>query len=377
MKGFAKSILPGEYDITADEAEGALSIALGGILGGAFGLNAHRMESANVRELVETENKSYASFVKDVLPAASTVLKENVTSILKQNGTIKVPFGDKKVEIPNYEVDENGNWQHDDKAVMNLVTNSLRSQVFWDLELVAAVNNNQTLGELNKEMGLLSAAFELATKKNQYSKQDLLNILKANTEIGDAEAKKLGIDTLIHENMDTIAKYIDAIEATNNKYQTAKAVSNPAEYGFKSFLRNTDLYLQGKINAINKIRTKHENMTPKLSEQLNILEADTLVYREFLKDEKQIRDIYDTFVDRPAKYESEKRKLQEKKDKTQEDYDKIRELSYLLAEEAYINGTFAWQGTGARGNPIGLNSLALSQTTRGSMDDHNMQIGNS
>jgi len=148
--------------------------------------------------------------------------------------------------------------------------------------MVAAMNNNQTLGELNKEMALASYAYQLASRNNLYSKEDIINIVKANAEIGDAEAKRLGLDASIQENMATVERYIDAIEATNNKYQTAKSVNDPAEFGFRSFLRNTDLYLQAKLAAINRVRSSHENPTPKLLEQLNLLEADTLVHRELL-----------------------------------------------------------------------------------------------
>src|SRR5690606_16772111 len=94
MKGFVKSVVPGQYDLTADEEEGAVSIALGGILGGAFGLMSHRMETKNMEALVKNENESYKKFVKDVLPAAATVLRMNVTSVLKANGTTKVKEGD-------------------------------------------------------------------------------------------------------------------------------------------------------------------------------------------------------------------------------------------------------------------------------------------
>jgi len=377
MKGFAKSILPGEYDITADEAEGALSIALGGLLGGAFGWNAHRMEKANTAKLVESENKNYTTFVKDVVPAAQAVMRENVTSILKANGTIKVPQGDKEIEVPNYEVDEQGNWVTDDEAVMRLVTNGLQNQAFWDLELVMAMNNNQTGGELTKEMGLLSAAYTLATNKSIYSKDDVLAIIKGHTELGDAEAKRLGIDTMIRENMDTVTKYIDAIEATNNKYQTAKSISNPEEFGFKQFMLQTDLYLQGKLAAINRIRREHKNLTPKLSEQLNILEADILNHMELLKEEPWMKEVYGTLV-RPQQLDALKfTELQKKKDKTQEDYDELRALSYLIDEDQYINGTFAVSTTGARTSPIGLSSSRLIKTERGKIDDHNFNIGKS
>lgn len=377
MKGFVKSVLPGQYDITPDEDEGAVAIALGGILGGAFGFMSHRMETKNIEELVKNENETYKTFVKDVLPAASSVLKTNVTSILKANGTVKIKDGDKEIEVPNYEIDENGNWIIDDEATRALVTNSLQNQDFWSLEMVAAMNNNQTLGEFNKEMALASYAYQLASRNNLYSKEDITNILRANAEVGDAEAKRLGINTSIQENMATVERYIDAIEATNNKYQTAKSVNDPNEFGFRSFLRNTDLYLQAKLNAINRIRSSHEHPSLKLLRQLNLLEQDTLAHRELLGDQKRLRNIYDTLVQQPNKYTAEQQKLKEQKKREQEETDRLRELNYLVSEDQFINGTFALMGTGARGNPIGLNTASFIKTTRGAMDDHNEQIGNS
>lgn len=378
MKGFAKSILPGDYDISPDENEGALSIALGSMLGMVFGAMSAYSDAKNINELVKNENQTYQDFAKNVVPAAFSTFRENFTSILKKDGITKIKDGDKEVEVPNYIIDEKGNYQLNEAAVNALVHNSLKDHTFWSLEMLAAMNNNQTLGSFNKELALASYAYTIAQGKGIYSKEDAKAVIEKTTKTADAESKKLGIDTMVKENMTTVTKYLDEIEKTNNKYKTAEAIKDPSEYRFRDFLAKTDLYLQAKLAAVARVRQEHENLSPELADSLTKVEQDAMEHMKILKEQPQkVRSLYDNLVARNESMRRELNTLEQKKEKTQEEFDKVRELEFLINEDDFINGKFAAEQTGHVENPIGIHTYRLVQTRPGVIDDFNFQIGQS
>lgn len=374
MKGFAKSVLPGDYDVTPEQEEGAISIALGGLLGMGFGLRSSFADAENIKSLVKNENEAYTKFATEVLPAAQNSFKDNIRSVLKQNGTKKIKDGDKEIEVPNYEVDDQGNYVIDQDAVHKMLVNGMHDMDNWSIDTLAAMANNSTIGTLNKEVALASFAHDLATSTKFYSKEDIQAILDNYTKVGTAEAEQAGTKTEIRENMALVSEYVKASVDTYNKYATADSVKDPKEFQFRTFLAKTDLYLQAKLNALNKLLANPNANAL----EINKLIFDTTEQQKFLKDKvKSLRELYNTVVDKPTDLTLKLQELNKKQKKTQEDYDKIREYSYLLNEEVYANGTYALQQTGARTNPIGLNTSQLVKTRLGRKDELNDALGTS
>jgi hypothetical protein len=109
MKGFAKSFIPGTTNSAAED-EGAVSIFLGGLIGGIFGARAGLMEKNEVDAIIKTEKKRFDHIFNTLAPSAFKQLMENKKAILKVVGTQEIEIEGKKVTVPVYErtKDKNG-----------------------------------------------------------------------------------------------------------------------------------------------------------------------------------------------------------------------------------------------------------------------------
>ena len=128
LKGFAKSFIPGTTNSAAED-EGAISIFLGGLLGGLFGARGGMIENKQIREVAKEEAGRYSNLFDKLGPQAFAHLVENIKSILKKGDSIEVEIEGKKVTVPAFErkTDENGKefFAVDEDAILNKTVNEL------------------------------------------------------------------------------------------------------------------------------------------------------------------------------------------------------------------------------------------------------------
>lgn len=372
IKGLVGSFLPNNPQ-SANEQEAAISIFLGGLLGAGFGLMSHRQERLDYEKLVANENEAYKKFFTDIIPAADKVLNNNAKAVYKTNGTKTVKIGDQDVEVPNYVMDKDNNPVIDVDKLHNLVFNSFADAKNWSIESTAVLNNNQKLSAFNKEIALASYAYNLGTNSNYYSTKDIKELLDNYAENATKEADSLGINTQAPENIQKIKDYLDQLETITNKHVAANDANDPEKYTFGKLLAKTEFYLAAKQNAINQLRNLSKD-----AKGLDNLQKDLDEHLNLLTNEKgKIKSIYDARLKNVYQISLEIEKLNNKKDKTEEDSNRLKELKYKYIEEQFIYGTYAANQAGARGNPIGLNSINLVKTTPGSIDSHQYKQGKS
>lgn len=369
-KGFLKSFVPG-VDTTPDETEGALSIALGGLLGSGYGVISHNLESKDIEKTVKHYNEQIQNFWKNSVPAMNSILRQNITAPWKVDGKKEVDG----VLVDNYVLDDKNNPVVDEDKVHKMIYSQLRDVNFWNVDLLSAFLNDKTTNDYNKQMAMLSYAYMLATSNSTLSKENIHTILDQLATKGEDEAKVSQEDTLIRENTQQIKDYVDLMLEMSSKHRTAKDVNNPTANRFNQFMAKSEGYVRGKLRAISKLR---EGANEKLNAQLDILQQDAQQHLDYLINSKdQVRDTYSKVVapieDSYAEYQT----LSKKKNKTEEELKRVKALEFSIGEDQYINGTSIPLDLGVRDNPIGFESRSTVKNVPGQLDSYHFGIGKS
>lgn len=367
--GFFNSFLPG--DESPDEIEGAVSIFLGGLIGGGMAVFSHAQEKAQYEKLRKFEEGRYADLFEKLGPAAAALFRENVTSIYEKNGKkmIKVGEGEnaQEIEINDYKLDENGKLVISPEALMRLTINQLAQKHLWDAQMLAAYRNDPALAELNKQQALASYAHALVTSQYDYTDAELAKLLDNLTDVGDAEAKSLGIDTQITENVAQIKEYIQQIRDIKSKNGAAKTdINDPLETKFNDFLNKSMFYANAKLKALSNIRalTTNENALATIDK---LIIDTTQQLQDMQNNRATIKQLYKDTIFDPEQSAVEYNRLLEKKGRTPEEEAKFKELGYRLREDSAINGK--WIGSGAsRQLTVGGDLKNLSRASIGSAD---------
>lgn len=369
VKGFVKSFTPMETSKLEDEQ--ALAIALGGILGGGMGVISGIKETSNINKVKEEALSDYKKFFDEIAPAANKMFTEGVGNIYKKDGTYKttVTKSDgttQEITIPKYltTTDKDGNIQlvMDEKALASIVMNMLRDKTNLTVANLASMKEDAWMDEHHKEMMLASYAFELF-KNQQYSSEEAGILLSKLTEIGTQEAKDLGINTYISENMSKVKSYITEMEDNLSKFFTGEE-SSQEDKNFNNTLFRGRHFLRARLNSLNKLRSSTTNQ--KTIEDLDKLIEDTSKFINLIDNNKsEFRKEYDSTIVNNEKLLSEFKILNDKKDRTAEETEKLDELQYLVAETRFREGDYFMAGlsrdTSALLNPKDLPRFTINE----------------
>lgn len=368
--GFAKGLVG--MDSTPDEVEGAVSIFLGGLIGAGMGAYGTARENRQRKNIIESEEKRYAKLFDESAPAALGIMTDNVASTFKVKGKRNIKQGDKDVEIRDFDLDANGNAIEDPEAILKLTLNQLKNKHLWDAEMLAAYRNDPALKELNKHEALGSYVYALLSAG--YELEEVNHLLDNLKQVGDSEAKQLGVDTMLANNVSLAKEYAKELSEISSKKGSAKVdLSNPAEAKFNDWSTKVEFYLGLKSKALNTLISQAtteqgRNTIIKLQEDTNeqlrqLREETSAIKKEYMK----------TIFDPALKY-AEASKLEAKKDRTVDEENKLRELRYLFFEDQHINGEWAMTG-GSRELPSGAELSSKAKTRPGSKDRMNKEVG--
>lgn len=345
IKGFAKSFLPGTTT-TKMEDEGAVSIFIGGLLGGLSGVGRGMADKQAMSSAIKGEQARYDNLFKTIGPAAANFFIEDVKSTLKKNGTVKIPGPDgTEIEVDNFETftDENGEVQfrRDPEAMLRRSVNDLNNTKHWDAAMVAAYTNDKLMADYNDEMALSAYAYKLATDPQKYSKEEIAQYLDSLAEIGTEEAKRLGKDSFIKENTDKVKEYVNALDQIDKETGSIAAENtDPDELAANNFVKRNKYYVNTKLNALNRIKALPIKR-PETLQTIDALIADATEQLELLvTDEKQIKDLYKSRVRDSMKQLGKLQELKAKTSKSAEDLTEIAKIEYLFEESQAVNGTY-------------------------------------
>lgn len=374
--GFVKSFLPG--DESPEEIEGAVSIFLGGLIGGGMGVLSHGREKKEYQRIREFEEGRYSDLFEKIGPAAAALFRENVTSVYEKNGKkmVKVGEGDnaQEIEINDYKFDENGKPVLSSEALLRMTLNQLSQKHLWDAHMLAAYRNDPALAELNKQQALASYAYGLLTNQYDYTDTEINTLLDDLTDVGDAEARSLGLDTQITENISKIKEYIQQFRDIKAKNGAAKIeVGDPVESKFNDFVNKSMFYATAKLQALTN--TKALTTNEKALATLDALIEDTAKQLKDLQDNRSaIKSLYKEVIFDPEQSAVEYNRLLEKKGRTPEEELRFKELGYRLREDTAINGK--WIGSGqARQLTVGGDLKNLSRASIGTADMYQQARG--
>lgn len=337
IAGFFGSFMPG-HEETADQVEGATSIFLGGLIGGGMGAMSYRNEKKQFKKYKEAELTRYKELFDIYGEAAKKLFIDNVGSLYKTKGTKVVKQGDKEFEVPNYVLDDQNNPIIDEEALNRFGVNSMRNKHLWDAQALAGYRNDPAMAELNKQMALASFVNNLMSSKYQYTAEEINALLDQHTEIGTEEAKALGIDTYIKDNMDQAKSYAKQLESIKSKRASIakEQKADLQQLMFDDFANKTEFYLNVKRKALENISKQVESETAKETVSKLIEDVDSYL-NEFRNNFSEIRKEYDKTVStREAKIGRLKAAKQANK------LEEVAKINYELLEDAYINGN--WTG---------------------------------
>lgn len=374
LKGFAKSFMPG-VKTDKEENEAAMSIFLGSVIGGMFGVGSGINEYTTDKAIATEEEARYKHLFGDGGKAALNLFVENKGSLHTKTGTQKVKIAeDQEVEVPVYETDDKGNLKFNQKALVNKTINDLRDSKFWDVAILAAYNNDPVMGTINDEMMLASYAHDLASNPHNYSKEELGQYLDQLGNIGTEEAKALGVDSFIKDNVESIKKYIQKLEDLENKHNAAKDIENPAEQEFKSFIKKVEYYFETKLAALDKalpLLTK-----PEAIEAHAALKADTVeALRQISQELDEVRKEYDNRIGIKTKLAKRYNELKSKVNKTAEESKEFDGLEFLNAETLTINGAYEWKDSAASGFGVVTPMRVQTKVAPGTRDQVALGLG--
>lgn len=370
--GFVKSFLPG--DESPDEIEGAVSIFLGGLIGGGMGAYSYAKDKARYKDTVKQEEDRYNTLFKEIAPAAAGLFRENVTSVYTKDGKKTIKVGETDTEVNNYKFDDNGRPILDPKALHNMTINQLREKHLWDAHMLAAYRNDPALAEVNKQMALSSYAYGLMTNKHDYTTEEIDTLLNNMSEVGDAEAKELGLDTYIKDNVAKVKEYVRSFKEIAAKQGSAKVdINNPLKSKFNDFLTKSIFYQQAKLNALvelsNQATTEEGKMT------IARLMEDTTGSIEYMQTQRDaIEKQYKETIFDAQQSIVEYKKLADKRNRTSEEETRYKQLGYMIRESNSINGNWAATGS-SRTLPMGAQIMDFTNVTPGSRDMYQKELG--
>ena len=373
-KGFGKSFL--NMDTTKNQDEGALSIFLGGLIGGVFSGIGGARENMMIDKMITQEEGYYSQlFGKGQLgDVATKLLVEDLTSVLKTNGTRKVQIEEgKEVEIPNFETytDENNveRIKLDESTLHRKTVNEVANSLFWDAGAVAAYTNDPAMMAYNDRMALAQYAYKLATNKNNYSEEELGIYLDQLTAIGTEEAKAIGKETFIKDNIQTVKDDIKRLKELSIQHGAVKTETKAEEIEFNNFLRKVDYFLQVKQAALVSVQ---QNVTkPEAAETTAKMIQDAEGLRQALTNDREgIRKQFNERVKTPQLLKQEIDKLEENTNKTAEESKRLEAAYFELAEKQHVNGTFAYTDNASAGFGVIVPARRLTQIQPGTRMFH-------
>ena len=376
LKGFVKSFLPG-FSTDAMEDESAISIMLGGLIGGGMGARSAYVENNSAKTAISKEKTRYDRLFNELGPAAGNLFIDNVGSIYTRNGTKKVAIKNEKgedieIDSPNF-VFENGELQKNPQAITNLVTNQLRNKHLFDAQLMAVYKNDPLLDEYNKQVALSVYAHDLVSKG--YTAEEVAQQVDSLTAVGTQEAKDLGVDTFISDNMDKVKEYAKALETIAATNSTSEDLMDEDGYEnlFKSYLNKTSYYAEVKKKALENIKAVTKDT--KAVEAIDTLLKDIEEVQEQIRtDKKGIREEYFNTVAPAIKMHMEYNELLKEKAKSTEQQDRFDKLDYLVREEFAINGKWA-AFNNSHANTYGATNKELVNTLPGTRQEHYYNLG--
>jgi hypothetical protein len=231
------------------------------------------------------------------------------------------------------------------------------------------------MSEYNDEMGLMHYAYQLATDKNRYSKEEIAQFLDQMENVVSEEAKQLGVDTLVKENHAKIKEYVEQLEGLDSEHNLAKHLENPTEYRFQEFLMRMKYFTAAKQKALERIRplAKSENTITAIS---NLIEDNAAVIEQLNNEVSQIREEYVKRVEDFRTLLAKKNELDNKKDKSNEDLQERKRLTYLINERAAIEGTFnPFTDNSTSGYGVVVSPARQAKITPGTKDANAYQTG--
>lgn len=375
LKGFAKSFIPG-MTTTPEDTEAAASILLGGILGGFSGAFGGFTEAAKMEKLSKDKESRYKNLFEVDGKTAVNTFVENASSLFKNKGTKKITVQDQEVEVPDYEIftDADGNvrLKHDEQAVLRKTINELYNSKLFDAGVVAAYDADHLMDSYNNSRAASMFAFQLATNPKKYSAEEINDYLDSLVEIGTEEAKAVGVNTYIKDNVDQIKQNVKLLQDIDNKW--SKVTEDPSSIGFNNFAKKLDYHLSTKVAALQELRKLATK--DKTKEAIDVLLKDATEAISTLTNERaNVEKEYVTRIQNPFNLLKQLNELNKKSVKTKEDEDQIKHLSYLYKEHTSINGDWLIQD-----NPYGNIGVVTSpkiqaKVTPGTRDNVAYLIG--
>jgi len=258
----------------SDQDEGALAIALGGLIGGPFGA-VSEMRRIKAEAQMRTDEESLWEGVKQVFAKAENILIDNIKSPYKQFG--RDENGDPVI------LNEEGNVEVDPYKMYSIILNSLRNNQFVDEQFISSVKNDPVWSGYNTEMSLMSMVWNM--KSSGLSDQDILDVINAQDE---EHSNIFGEGNITKQSKSKIEKYLSLYKQALDEVANIDEFSGESQNNlFNNMMRKLNFYSLGKIEALNNL---NDGTQEKLSEQiLNLTEdiestrSEILSNRETLK----------------------------------------------------------------------------------------------
>lgn len=366
----------GSAEQTPEEIEGAVSIFLGGLIGGASAFKEASNDKKQFENFKTSEEQRYSDLITKIGPAATGLLRDNINSIHQVKGKKTVKVDNRDVEVDDYVLDDNGNAVVDPEKIKNLTLNQLANKHFWDADMIAAYRNDPALAELNRQTALVSYAYALATSKNEYSPEEIGVIVDRLPSESD--------NITLKDGKESIKEYIKHYRQLRDKIGSAKDDSiNPERSNFNQFLIKSNLYLTAKLNSLNKVLPIATTESGKNT--ISTLISDTRESLLQLSEQvSAIEKAYAANIVQPTKLALEYTQLKNKTNKTEEELNRQRELYYLLSESQFIEGNpianipissdtkDLTRSPGVRNlynNELGVTALGISKLEEAIVDD--------
>lgn len=373
LKGFAKSFIPGTDPLNPEELEGATSIALGGLIGLGSGAVSGFKEAKKYNTTIGKEESRYSKLFDEYGAAAESLFVDNVASIYYKDGTtkVKVPKEDgteTEIEVPVYatETDKDGNvtLKKDINGIVKGVFNQLRNKQLYDHGAAAALAGDKLYDEYNRQVALATYAHSLLQKKKEdYTLDEILQFADKLDTVAGEEAKALGVENYLKDNIDTLKSYIrdfHAIQEDSTSPTDLKTEDDIANYNFRNFYNKTRFYLQAKERALRNMYAD-PNVSEKAKEEISNILDDIEQVKTELKDNKaEVKKEFLNTRQLQATRRGEYKTLTEKQSLTNEETERKKELEYQLLEDLVINGN-----TTAITYNYDLDSTQLQKTSTG------------
>lgn len=349
LKGFAKSFIPDGKKLNDDEMEGAVAIALGGLIGMGAGAVAGLREAKQYNKLIETEQNRYTKLRAEYGDSAEKMFVANVGSIYESRGRKKVKTTNEKGEETEIEVSDFVTETDPDTGEVKLKKDfeqiakgifvQLRNKQLYDHSAAAALGADPLYDEFNKQMALASFAYTLAAKKPEnYSDDEINTYLDELTEIGSEEAKQLGVQTYIKDNMGLVKEYVKTLREIELSAASPKDLGdNIDEINFNNFYIKTSMYVNAKKKALNNMLALAPNEKTKEGIQ-QVLDDLAVVEKDLKEDRAGIKQEYYDTTHALAKRLARAQELSKKKDRNEEESEELRRLNYEANEAVSING---------------------------------------